>query len=223
MIGERLIKSVNKELLDEITGDYRRLILKERIKKNLFSIGKIAGEVLLVTGIFAGTMFLAAAAPNVVGAVGKTFGRKRQKPLYFHCNEKEFKKSLSYLKNQHLIEIIYEDGKTSVRLTKRGQRRYRIRLIENMTIEKQKRWDGWWRIVIFDIPEKFKNARDALRQRFQSMGFYQIQKSVFVIPYPCEKEINFIRHLFGLEEQIRIIQANYFQGEEFAKKYFDLD
>jgi len=223
MYGKKLIKTINKELLDEITGDYRKMILKERVKKTLFTIGKISGQVILVAGVLGGAMFLAAAAPNVVGAVGRVAGGRKKKPLYFHCNEKKFSRSLSYLKNQHLIEIINEDGRTSLRLTKRGQRRYRIHLIEHMTIEKQKKWDGWWRIVIFDIPERFKNARDALRQRFQSMGFFQIQKSVFAIPYPCDKEINFIRHLFGLEEQIRIIRANYFQGESMAKEFFKLD
>jgi len=223
MRGQKLIKTVNPIMLNEVTNEYRRMILKEKIKKNLLTVGKISGQIILVAGVFAGSMFLATAAPNVVGAIGKITGKKKQKPLYFHCNEKEFHKSLSYLKNQHLIKIVDEDGKTCVKLTKRGERRYRISLIENMTIDKTKRWDGLWRIVIFDIPERFKIAREALRQKLQNLGFLQIQKSVFVIPYPCEKEINFIRRLFGLENQIRIVHSNYFQGEDEAKEHFGLD
>ena len=218
-----MIKTINPEVLGEITAEYRKMILKEKVKKNLFTVGKISGQVILVAGVFAGAMFLGAVAPNVVGAIGKLAGDKKRKPIYFHCSEKRFGKALSYLKNRHLIELVNEDGKTCVKLTKKGERRYRISLIENMVIAKTKRWDGYWRLVIFDIPERFKIAREALRQKLQNLGFFQIQKSVFVIPYPCEKEINFIRHIFGLQEQIRIVRADYFQGEDAAREYFGLD
>lgn len=222
MRGKRVIKTIDKKLLEEISQDYRHLILKKRIKKGLFTIGQVSAEVLLIAGIFAGVMTLAVVAPNVVGAIGKLIKQKKIKPYYFHCDQKQLNKTLAYLKNRHLIEVVYKKDGASVKLTPQGKRRYRIHLIENMVIKKIKKWDGWWHIVIFDIPERFKIAREAIRQKLQNLGFYQIQKSVFVIPYPCEKEINFIRHLFGLENQIRLIKASYFQGEEEVKKYIRL-
>ena len=56
--------------------------------------------------------------------------------------------------------------------------------------------DGEWRIVIFDIPEKFKKAREALRMKLKELGFLELQKSVFIFPYECEDEINFIVEVF---------------------------
>ena len=32
---------------------------------------------------------------------------------------------------------------------------------------RQTKWDGEWRIVIFDIPEKFKKAREALKVKIK--------------------------------------------------------
>lgn len=222
MKGQKLIKKVDQDLLNEISRDYRRLLLKERIKDDLLTVGQISAQVLLITGALAGTIVLAAVAPNVIGAVGK-LTMKRKKPYYFKCEQKKFNRTLTYLKNRHLIEIVPDQrGRTSIKLLPKGERKYHIHLLDGMTLEKPKRWDGYWRIVIFDIPEKFKIAREAIRQKLQNLGFRQIQKSVFAVPYPCEKEINFISGLFGLQNQIRIVRADYFQGEEEMRKVFGL-
>jgi DNA-binding transcriptional regulator PaaX len=38
------------------------------------------------------------------------------------------------------------------------------------------KWDEKWRIVAFDIPEKFKTGRDALRRKLKEVGFHELQK-----------------------------------------------
>src|SRR3989344_4682297 len=43
--------------------------------------------------------------------------------------------------------------------------------IDEMEIKKPAKWDGEWRIVIFDIPERFKKAREALRKKLKDLGF----------------------------------------------------
>lgn len=223
MRGQKLIQAVDRNLLKEISRDYQQLIFKKRLKEDLLTFGQISAQVLLVAGVLAGAIVLAAVAPNVIGAIGRLAKKKKAEPYYFKCDQKKFSRALSYLKNQHLIEMIPNGKKkTSFRLTPKGERKYCIHLLDKMSIDRPKKWDGWWHIVIFDIPERFKIAREAIRQKLQNLGFFQIQKSIFVIPYPCEKEINFIRQLFGLEDQVRIIRADYFQGEQAAKKFFNL-
>lgn len=51
-------------------------------------------------------------------------------------------------------------------------------------------WDGAWRIVIFDIQELRKNLRDSFRRNLKSLGFGQLQKSVWISPYPVFEDIN---------------------------------
>src|SRR3990167_2211250 len=83
--------------------------------------------------------------------------------------------------------------------------RHHWRVIEDLPkawrgIEK---WDKKWRVVIFDIPEKSRMARDALRRKLKELEFRELQKSVFVHPYECKKEIDFIIEFFNLRHYVR--------------------
>ncbi len=48
----------------------------------------------------------------------------------------------------------------------------------------KKPWDGKLRIVIFDIPEKKKYWREAMRRELSLMQFKQLQRSVYVGKHP---------------------------------------
>ena len=79
-----------------------------------------------------------------------------------------------------------EDGNVYIVLTKNGQKKALEYQINELKIKKPDKWDGKWRIVIFDIPEKKKKAREVLRAKLKDLGFKELQKSVFVLPYECE-------------------------------------
>lgn len=221
MRGQRLIKNVDQKFLQELNKDYGHLIFKDRIKKNLYTAGEISSRLLLVAGVLAGTVILAAIAPNIIGVIGKMAKRKEGR-IYFDCDQKQFSRALKYLKNRQFVKVKHEEMSTTIKLTKKGRQRYNLFLLDNIKIPKPKKWDGRWRIVIFDIFEQLKIAREALREKLKNLGFYQLQKSVFVFPYPCEKEINFIKQIFGVGEQVCLIFADHFQGEEDVKKYFKI-
>ena len=53
-----------------------------------------------------------------------------------------------------------------------------------------KRWDGWWRIVIFDIEEKNKYLRDRVRKKLLELGFGKWQESVYISSHPLADEMN---------------------------------
>ena len=74
----------------------------------------------------------------------------------------------------------------------------------------------------FDIPEKFKKAREALRLKLKELGFKELQKSVLVFPYECEDEINFIMEIFLIRPFVRFIRAKSFTNEEQLKIKFVL-
>ncbi|MCH7763134.1 MAG: hypothetical protein IIB95_05255, partial [Candidatus Marinimicrobia bacterium] len=62
-----------------------------------------------------------------------------------------------------------------------------------------------WRIVIFDIPEKRKKARDAINLKLKELGFHPIQKSTFIFPYECRNEIDFVAEHFFVRKYINYI------------------
>ncbi len=88
---------------------------------------------------------------------------------------------------------------------------------------KKNSWDGIWRLVIFDIPDDQKKAREALRQKIKEMGFYSLQKSVFITPYECENEIDFVCSIFDIDRNnVLILEVNKFEGAEKLIHYFKL-
>jgi phenylacetic acid degradation operon negative regulatory protein len=51
-----------------------------------------------------------------------------------------------------------------------------------------RRWDGRWRLVLFDVPESRSVARNKLRHFLQSRGFGYLQNSVWITPDPVKEE-----------------------------------
>ncbi len=114
------------------------------------------------------------------------------------------------------------DGKIKVVLTKQGRRKILSYDIDNIKLKTGERWNGKWRLVIFDIPHYARAARDALRQKLNSLGFYHVQKSVFITPYNCEDEIDFICSVFDVRKHVLIFEISHFEGENKLRKYFKL-
>lgn len=114
------------------------------------------------------------------------------------------------------------DGTTTMILSHHGKQKALRYHIDEMKIQPMKHWDKKWRIVIFDIPEPRKKARDALARTLKNMGFYTLQKSVFVHPFECEDEVDFVIEFFNLRPFVRIILAEHIDNELHLKKYFNL-
>jgi CRISPR-associated endonuclease Cas2 len=94
------------------------------------------------------------------------------------------------------------DGTIELILTEKGKRKALRCGLERMKILNQK-WDGKWRLVVFDIPESRRNVRNALRGMLKRIGFYELQKSVFVHPYECKNEIQLLVEFFKLNKNVR--------------------
>jgi CRISPR-associated endonuclease Cas2 len=84
-------------------------------------------------------------------------------------------------------------------------------------------WDGKWRMVIFDIPERIRSGRNALRTKLKQIGFYELQKSVFIFPHECEKEIKIIVNFFRMDKYVKYVVAEYIDNNNQIKKIFNLD
>lgn len=95
------------------------------------------------------------------------------------------------------------DGTISIVLTEKGKERALTFNINLLKILEDKEWNGKWHGVFFDIPEKQKSKRHALREKLRDLGFYQWQKSVFVHPYPCRDQIDFVVEFFELRPHVR--------------------
>ncbi|HEY4495960.1 MAG TPA: hypothetical protein VJC04_01200 [Candidatus Paceibacterota bacterium] len=128
----------------------------------------------------------------------------------------------SLYKTKLISEKYNRDGTITLILNDYGKKRASTFNLENIKVPHQKNWDGKWRIVIFDIPHYLKKTRESLRLLFKNIGFYPLQKSVFIYPFDCQKEIEFITEYHRANKFIRFIIADSVDNELFLRKYFNL-
>ena len=138
---------------------------------------------------------------------------------YEYLNKKRIQNSIRYLKRKHFIAF---PGKGKFAITSKGKIRLTKIHIDRITIRRQ-RWDGKWRLLTFDIPEKKAHLRDYFRKRLKEIGFYHFQRSVFMIPYPCDKEIDAMCGALGISSNVHLITTDRFNGDEELKKLFRLN
>jgi len=139
-------------------------------------------------------------------------------------NRDSLRRAIKSLYESKMVDMKY-NKKTdiiSVILSEEGKNRILTYDIENMEIKKPKVWDGNWRVVLFDIPEVFRKRRDSLRFHLKKLGFFEYQKSVFVHPYDCEDEIEYIIEFGGIRKYVRFIVADSLDNELHLKKHFGL-
>ena len=161
-------------------------------------------------------VFVAAAMGNVVQIFEQFESSK-------HFRKKQIRNSINHLRRQKLIEYVGDkNGKTIVKITKKGEIKLRAFAIDLIEIKKPNKWDGKWRLVMFDIPIRFTKGREALRYHLKELDFLQFQKSAWIYPYPCEDEVIFIADFFGIGKYVEVLTAENILREEKLRKYFKL-
>lgn len=108
-----------------------------------------------------------------------------------------------------------------IKLTKKGQLRWQKLFLDKPLHSEC--WDYKWRLIVFDIPNKNKAARDALRLSLKRMGMFQLQKSVWITPHHCKNELEALRTLYSLSPAaVRLIEASNVEGDNLLRNYFRL-
>jgi len=176
---------------------------------------KTIGKIILATIGFAGIMTIVAVAPNSLQMLELFgLGKKKYKPRSAYH-------TLRRMQKQRLIEIKQEKGnKIILSITEKGKKKLLEYNIDDMKIKRPEKWDKKWRIVSFDIPEKRKRARETLREKLKDFDFYPLQKSLFVYPFPCKDEIDFIAEIFQIQNNITYFETLEISNEYKIRKHF---
>lgn len=200
--------------------------IKEKISDFFYSDTPTATITkFLLAGVALGSfVFIGAAVPGILkvmdsfgGSGGGYAGKRPQK-----YSREQVRSTFYRLKKRKLIKIIQtKDGKTSVKLTNQGKKRIREFVFDAITITKPDKWDGLWRVVIFDIPIEHNKARAALRRKIKELGFKQLQESAWIFPYECEDEILFVAKIFEVEKYVEIMTVQRLLHERGIKKLFN--
>ncbi len=140
---------------------------------------------------------------------------------YDYLEKRRIRRSLRYLRRRHFLAFPVKGKQGQIVVTKSGKNRLSEIELEEITI-KPVPWDGRWRIVMFDVPEAKGGKRHIIRKKLKKLGFFHFQRSVFLFPYPCEKEINKITEILDIETNVHLLTAESFPGDEELKKFYNL-
>lgn len=168
-------------------------------------------ERMILNGVaVTGMLAVALVAPNVIGAMEKIglVPRGRQGEYIASARRK--------LKREGLL--VERDG--FLRLTPKG-----LKHLNNLTPQmaaRLKRWDGKWRILIFDIPEKRRMTRNRIRSLLRGSGFIRIQDSVWLYPDPCEEFVALIKAHCRVGRDMLYLIVDTLEGDGRFRKHFGL-
>ena len=133
------------------------------------------------------------------------------------------KKAFYDLQKRKMIKLVEDGQKWKLILTKKGKAQLTQYQLKELKIKRPAKWDGVWRMVMFDIPESSKYTRDFIRRKLTELGFVSIQKSVFIHPFPCREIIEFLRDYYKLSSgELYIFEARLIEGEKNLKRHFKL-
>lgn len=138
--------------------------------------------------------------------------------------EKKIKRVLQNLEKRNDIFLEEKGDKVfvhSVNINKTTVAQYSIKMLLDFK-KKEKRWDGKWFMVFFDVPEIQRNKRNYLRKFLEKIGFYRYQKSVYIFPYECEKEVALIKKIVSSAKYMKYIIAEKIEDEGKIKTFFKL-
>lgn len=132
-----------------------------------------------------------------------------------------YNRAIKYLVSLGQVKTITRNDKTFIKLTEKGKLRALLARLKH-NYQKSKKWDGKWRLIIWDIPEASRRQRNQIRHFIKKVGFHQLQKSVFITPYPLPQEaVDYLREseLLGF---IRFLRVDKIDDDSFLRNHFKL-
>ena len=154
---------------------------------------EVAREILELL-IMGGAIAIAATSPYFIINIVKGLAKLKKYP-----NKKVYN-AFYNLRKQGLINFYDKNNQIYISLTEKGKQKAGWMQIDNLKIKKPKKWDGKWRLVMFDISNLKRIYREALRGKLKELGFCLFQKSIWITPYNCAKEIKILKEFFGLKD-----------------------
>ncbi|MDO8492447.1 MAG: CRISPR-associated endonuclease Cas2 [bacterium] len=173
-------------------------------------------KVILRTLAVSGMLTLALLAPNALMLLRQLDkGKVRKKnPKYLIAE------AVNRLSRKKLIEVENKTGK--VTLSSKGQKLLVLLGEGRVRIRKQKNWDGKWRMVIFDIPEKRRGSRRQLRFLLSNIGFLRLQDSVWIYPYEAEEIITLLKIDNFLQKEVLYLVIEKIENNEKIRQHFNI-
>jgi DNA-binding transcriptional regulator PaaX len=167
--------------------------------------------------------------PNIQKAILKVLSEKpaisvpelnKKNLMEGRKNSYALNRSIKQLVESGCVEIKSSDNQKYLKITKKGQSKLNSIRLEGEEALVPNTWDGFWRIIILDIPEERKSEREALRYLLKKANFICVKNTVWISPHPYEHLFTNIKKDLNLKNELMIIVTNKLDPEtnlEFLK------
>ena len=190
---------------------------RNKVKNISLNLGPTSQKILLL--LASGGRLMLSRRPDMHFRIIKETIKEWQK-----INENSLRRAIKRLYQSKLIDYKENtDGTITVILGEDGKQKALRYNLDKIAIPVPNKWDGLWRMIIFDVPESHRQGRYALMTKLKNIGFHSLQKSVYIFPYPCKDEIDFIVEFFRLRPYVRYVIVKEIDVELDLKHYFDLE
>jgi DNA-binding transcriptional regulator PaaX len=153
----------------------------------------------------------------------KSFSSHKYSRIFgYGKNATTYRSSLSKMKKGGLVK---KRGRSIFYLTPKGKKSALLAFVNaetQMHRQNRRKWDGGWRIVFFDIPEKKRRYRDYLRVILKSLGFHEFQRSVWISPWPAPSFLKDLLFEENIRQYTRFIITEHIEHDGDLKKKFNL-
>jgi phenylacetic acid degradation operon negative regulatory protein len=131
-------------------------------------------------------------------------------------------RTIRRLEAQGAIVRRIRDGREERVITSKGKKKIVKLLIDDLYITRMEKWDGIWRLVMFDIPEEKGLIRRDVSSHLRQIGLKAIQNSVFITPFPCKDQVDTITTFHDIKKHFIYLEATTYEGVGDLLKYFKL-
>lgn len=141
-------------------------------------------------------------------------------PLFPKEGRYAITRALKNLMKEGYVEMRNSDNQKFIKITTKGKTRLNSMTLKGEDTLVPQTWDGFWRIILLDLPESRKSERESLRYLLKKANFVCLKNSAWISPYPFEHLFMNIKKDLGLSTEMMIIVTQ-FVDEETKKVLFE--
>lgn len=167
-----------------------------------------AGAILTTVVLFPG---IAALGPLI-----KEVQKNREKKEWEKFNLWRLRQVIKRLERQKVVEITDD----VVKITDKGRNKSLRFDLDNMKLKRKT--DGRWRLIIYDIANLKKPQRELFRKMLKKLNLLRLQKSIYMTPFVCDDEIEYLRQLFDIGNDVLVLKITGIENEQAYKRYFGI-
>ncbi|HEY5600722.1 MAG TPA: hypothetical protein VIK81_01395 [Patescibacteria group bacterium] len=180
---------------------------------------------LLATGSILIASVIVPGLPIAAGAllkIKKNIDYENSRKEWEKFNLWRLKQVLKRMQNSKYVEIVTQRGVPVVKITDKGKEKLLKYDLQNLQLD-QSKWDGRWRLIIYDVGKDKKRQVDTFRRTLNNLKVLRLQRSVYLTPFKCEDEIEYLKQVFDLDEEVQVLLIRSLDNESTYKKYFGLN